>query len=73
MASNDKMEKIAPDSLVACISGLLATIGRIPHASTSQDMAAAIAMLGDVEKSIRKLKVTWTQELVQMARQRPLV
>lgn len=66
-------EKIAADSLVATISGLLGTIGRIPHTSTTQDVAAAIAMLGDVDKATRKLRVTWTSYLVEAARQRPLV
>lgn len=66
-------EKIAADSLVSKVTDLLGTIGRIPHSSTSQDVAASIAMLGDVEKAVRKLRVVWTAYLVEAARQRPLV
>lgn len=66
------VEKVSPDSLVASVSGLLGMISRIPTTSTPQDMAASIAMLGDVEKAVRKLRVTWTASLVEAARQRPL-
>lgn len=70
MAAN---EKIAADSLVSSVSNLLGTISKIPHSSTPQDVAASIAMLGDVEKAVRKLRVVWTAYLVEAARQRPLV
>ena len=73
MASPEKTEKIAGDSLVASVSGLLGSISRIPHSSTPQDVAASIAMLGDVEKAVRKLRVVWTAFLVEAARQRPLM
>lgn len=66
------VEKIAADSLVATLSGLLGTISRIPHSSSTQDVAASIAMLGDVEKAVRKLRIVWTAYLVESARQRPL-
>lgn len=67
-------ESIRPDSLVSSMSQLLDAIAGIPKESaSSQDIAAAITLIADAEKGLRKLKVAWIAALVVAAKQRNLV
>lgn len=71
---DNNAESVLPDSLVSYMSQLLDAISRIPKESaSSQDMAAAITLIADAEKGLRKLKVAWFAALVVAAKQRNLV
>lgn len=54
------------------MNDLLAQFAKVPIKSTHDDMAAAIDLLGDLEKMARQRRKAWTAAILEAARQRNL-
>lgn len=73
-------EKVAPqlqavedveklETLVSRMSALQLILDRMPSQGHPQDVAAAIGMLPDVEKMVRKIRAKWLAAIVANATQ----
>lgn len=59
-------------TLVAQMTTILAAFEKLATSSSNADMAAAIGMLPDIEKAMRKIRARWLAAVVANAAQVPL-